>query len=136
MTENEIWEKIRDSIHLTDMQIIKILIRFAMWHNYFYYTSPTDIAYFFDKYIKTGDVFEQMCHRILYFNLCIPGFINFCNFLNIPYPKQHKLWEHENEFTKLEKDVNVIASQMETHFFENDIPITYRAIFDYIINQN
>ena len=136
MTENEIWEKIRDSIHLTDMQIIKIIIRFAVWHNFFYHTPPSGIAYFFNEYIKTVENFEKMCHRVLYFNLYIPGFINFCNFLDIPQPSQQTLRKHEKVFIYLEKDVNEMVSQLEIHFTKNDIPITYRVAFAYIINQS
>lgn len=136
MTENEIWETIRDSIHLTDMQIIKIIIRFAVWHNSFYHTSPLDLSYFFKTHIKSDDVFEKMCHRVLYFNLYIPGFINFCNFLDIPQPSQQILRENEKKFIDLEKDVNEMVLQIETYFTKNDIPITYQAAFAYIINQS
>lgn len=136
MTENEIWETIRDSIHLTDMQIIKIIVRFAVWHNSFYHTSPLDISYFLKTHIKSADIFEKTCHRVLYFNLYIAGFINFCNFLDIPQPSQQILREHEKKFIDLENDVNEIVSQIETHFKKNNIPVTYQEIFNCIINQN
>ena len=64
MTENEIWETIRDSIHLTDMQIIKIIVRFAVWHNSFYHTSPLDISYFLKTHIKSADIFENKGFKI------------------------------------------------------------------------
>ena len=134
MTENEIWEKIRGSIHLSDMEIVKILIRFALWHNYFYYSSPNDITYFFNEYIKTAETFEKMCHRVICFNLYISGFINFCQYLEISHPDQKISWASENEFVVLEKFLDEAITRINKHFIKNNKAVTFSEVFKFIVN--
>ena len=85
---------------LTNLDKTKILVRLSMW--YVFINGNCTLLEFIKDNIKTAKRYEYLCGRIIFYSLYVAGYVEFCECLNLHYPKYRTLLSYQKEFIKIE----------------------------------